>query len=370
MPLASRTAEWTRIQLPKSITADAVDERLVAIPEPLWQTRIDLDLSAATSIDVPALQYFLSFLNERARVQLETAFSTPRLRVIRDLIMAWDFPAVASLAYGSSFRSLIWQDDSAYFDERRKGASAEAQTARRSTTTYERLRGSRFFCLAAHLFHTPAQVGSIIEAESARWRSPLVLGFLDNGLKAAGSEFARVVIHELLVNAVRRPRADLVTIVPFIEPTSDQLCVSVWDNGTPMIDDACTNPDPDGPPRHQPPSYDKFYVNASGWANSASQYTSEWVPGAGTTDEELLLFKFFASASTCLPERGMNALSRCVIDLFGGSLQVRTGNQHVDLRSRSRRRRDRAYQVDLVRHAGRPFHGNLITVRIPMTHAT
>lgn len=368
MPLASRTAEWARIQLAESITADAVDRRLVAIPESSWQRRTDVDLSAASSIDVLALQYLLSFLNERARAQLETAFSAPQRREIRDLVMALDFPAVASLAYGSSFRSLIWQNDSAYFDEQRKGAAAEAKTARRSTNTYERLRGSRFFCIAAHLFHTPAQVGSIIEAESARWRSPLVLSFLDSGLTASGSEFARVVIHELLVNAVRRPRADFVTIVPFVDPKSGQLCVSVWDNGASMVHDACTNEDPKGPPRHQPPAPDKFYVNASGWANSASQYTSGRVPKAGTTDEEQLLFKFFANGSTFLPERGMQALYRCVINLFGGSLQVRTSNQQMDLRARPRRR-GRSYQVDLVRRAGRPFHGNLITVRIPMTYA-
>jgi hypothetical protein len=100
----------------------------------------------------------------------------------------------------------------------------------------------------------------------------------------------------------------------------------------------------------------------------------DWTPGTDATDEELLLWSFFPAVPGNLSRQafGMHALYRCVIDLFGGGLQVRTGNQLMSLRARSRTRRrtSRTYLADLRRIEGRPFHGNLITVRVPMTYVS
>jgi hypothetical protein len=381
MPVADGTEEWTQLQLSNSITTDSLDARLIGLSDTVWQQPINLDFSKVSSVEIAALQYLLSLLNERGRLRLETALSVPKQRHVRDLIQAWDFPAAASVVVGSPFRRLVWHEDANYVGEQRKPyVERHVGDARTSTNAYTRLLGNRFFCFVAHVFNTDLQAESIMAAERSRWCSPLVLGYLDNCLKASGSEIARVVVYELLVNALRRPGADLVTIVPFVDnpdpatTSGGDLCISVWDNGKTMVDSVRSSLRVDrGAASDVPASDDKFHVVASGWSTRVRRYTADWIPGVDATDEELLLCSLLPTASRGLSRQayGMYALFRCVIDLFGGGLQIRTGNQLMNLhaRSRARGRAGRTYEADLHRVAGRRFHGNLITVRVPMTYA-
>ncbi|OLF09876.1 hypothetical protein [Actinophytocola xanthii] len=379
-PFSTRPDGWNELRLLDSITAGSLDTRINEISDRDWQGPIDLDLSGASSVDITALQYILALLNERGRKQLATAFSVPKAEKVRDCVGAWGFPTAASIVFKSSIRTLLWRGDRPFISERRRLYGKEGAQARRSTNAYARLVETRFFRFGAHVFNTDPQIDSIIEAEWSRWRSPLVMGFLESCLQDRGPEIARVVIYELLVSALRRPRADLVSIIPFaddpdvVRTGEGHLSISVWDNGKTMIEPLRVALDAGAANQPSVPAGDRFHVESSGWTPSVKRYVGGWKPRGDATDEELLLCSLFP-VQPQVGERqgyGLRALYRCVIDLFGGSLEVRTGNQLMNLRgwSRGRRRTSRAYQAEICRIGGRQFNGNMITVRIPVSHGT
>lgn len=395
MPVKTTAEKWTQIHLSASITTDVLDGQLSRVDPDLWKSPLNLDLTAADHIDIAALLYILTILEERSRGSLNTAISVPASRRVRNFLRAWDFPAAASAMSGSSFRNLVWEEDLEYFGESlsRSNVAPHYGNVDETESAFDRLLSKNFFGFMTYVFSSEPQIESIIDTEWTRWRRPLVLSVLNRHLKAPGAEIARVVIYELLANAIQHPQAGLVTIVSQMQEASvyvpeSHLAISIWDNGTSLTKTLGECIDSGGSVRVAGTSVDDtFEVHASGWTPSASSYRADWTPGPSATPEELLLASAFPGISRKAvvptedlarpeldqvmlhPGFGLHALYRCVVDTFGGTLSIRTGNQVMDLSAHRNSGGDgRSYRARLHRLDGRSFHGNMLTARLPLTN--
>ncbi|NBH12441.1 sensor histidine kinase [Amycolatopsis sp. SID8362] len=377
MSVEITSGEWLRVLLPGTITTAAAAAQVSRLSAIDWEKPLDLDLADVTQADMAGLTTLLSVLNERSATGGETRISMPRDHAVAELLLESAFPSAAAMVSRPQFRSLIWGADVVPIHDRVR--LLRPSPSRPSSTAYQRLRDERFFGFVTYSFQAEPQIASVVATERSRWRGPLVLSFLDSALAHDGAEVPRVVIHELLANAVLHPGGDVVTISSWVTPTGSgraELTISVWDNGDSMI--RALRAAPQSLRVADADVDDTFAVEASGWHPRLAKYPANWTPDAAAADEELLLAALFPGISHRPADRrafpqgyGLHALYRCVVDLFGGSLEIRTGCQQLTLAGTRlhRRRGTRKYRAHLARLTGRPLHGNLLTVRLPLRHA-
>jgi hypothetical protein len=389
MTVEASSSEWLRIRLPERIDTASTSAILAKLTPAEQDARLDLDLADATTIDITGLMTILSALNERSAARRETLISLPSDPAVTDFLLECAFPSAAAMVSRSQFGTLHWADGA--LPVRDQVRFLRPVPSRASGTAYERLRDERFFSFLTYFFQAEPQISSVVATEWARWRGPVVLSFLDTVLKHSGAEVARVVIYELLTNAVLHPGGDLLTIGSWVENTgaghAKELVISVWDNGNSMVRPLRASLSAGRPIRLTEAAVDDtFVIEASAWRPRWAKYSAQWTPEADANDEELLLASVFPGIShrpakappSLIPrtrevpqEYGLHALYRCVADLFGGSLEIRTGNQQLNLVSvpHQRRRGPRRYRAHISHVAGQPFHGNLLSVRLPLRYA-
>lgn len=165
---------------------------------------LDLDLTNVAVVDITGLMIVLSALNERSSAGLETRISLPRHPEAINLLLDSEFPSAAAMVTRPQLGTLHWTDGALPLRDQVR-LLLRPPPSRPSSTAYERLRDERFFGFLTYSFQAEPQVASIITTEWSRWRGPLILSFLDTALTHHGAEIARVVIYELLTNAVLHP---------------------------------------------------------------------------------------------------------------------------------------------------------------------
>lgn len=390
------------IRIAGRLTADLVDSQLTSnrTVRDCWSQPLLIDLTAASFIDIAALVHILALLRDRYSSSVDTRIAIPKSRKVRDFFRAWNFPEVASQVSGRPFEDLVSPDSLRYFGELPQyyNGNEASRTEDPAAAAYERLLQQRFFGFHAYTFQSPAQMTIAVEREWRRWRQPLLLSVLDRYLTAPGSEIARVVIYELLANAIQHPFADQCVIgsrIVGLNPTSQlanpkrQLSISIWDDGTSMISTIRDCLRDSLPVRlYSPDGYaeaDVFNVDGFGWAQQKSQYATSDTPHQDSPDEEILLSCLFPGVSRKAAHHvpdipkpvadlsdsqhglGLYSLYRSVVETFGGTLAIRTGSSFLKLRKAGGGSgRANAYDVELKRSDGRPLFGNLLTVRIPL----
>ncbi|WP_290055884.1 hypothetical protein [Amycolatopsis solani] len=388
MSVEANAGEWLRVRLPEEIDTASVSATVARLAAARQEGPLDLDLADATAVDIAGLTVLLSVLDERSAARQETLISLPRNPAMTDFLLECAFSSAAAMVSRSQFGTLRWADGA--LPIRDQVRLLRPVPSRPSGNAYERLRDERFFGFLTYSFQADPQIASIVATEWSRWRGPVVLSFLDTELSNRGAEVARVLIYELLTNAVLHPGGDLLTVGSWVTETEsgdpEQLVISLWDNGDSMVRTLRTGLSANQPIRVAEAAVDDaFTVEPANWDPRWATYTARWTPGPGATDEELLLASVFPGIShrtTKTPpksltrtrelpqEYGLHALYRCAIDLFGGSLEIRTGNQQLNLAGAPQqpRRGPRRYRAHLAHVAGQPFHGNLLTVRLPLRH--
>jgi hypothetical protein len=386
------------LTLPKAVTVDLVDRRLAELYDDadyMWETPLVIDLTAASFIDVTALLHILAVVAERKSAELETAIAIPESQKARDFLRAWDFPIAIAAATGQPFWRLVTDGSREYFGERQVYYTGRRRSVEpRRPESYQLLLRRRFFGFLTYALGRGRNAAAIVEDEWSRWQGPLVLGVLNRHLAGPGADVARVVIYELLANAIQHPSASQVTLVSRAtgidaddRRTDGQLTVSLWDDGTCIADTlrACTIA---GDPIRisEPVVADVFAIKPVGWTTDHPIVPISWTPNAEASDEELLLASVFpgitqkaARQTQTIPALqpkqadmqsgyGLHALYKSVIDTFGGSVSMRSGALFMNLgRNTDRATRSMAgYRAKIVRMSGRPFPGNMITVRMPI----
>jgi anti-sigma regulatory factor (Ser/Thr protein kinase) len=394
MPLAASAGEWTRVRFSSDLSSEAVDTQLARLDQARWRSPLNLDLSETTSVDITALLRILALVNDRGNEDQETIISAPRSPEVRRRLEDWDFPTTAAMVCGSPFRQLVWERPP---HPTRHWSRTDHKAPFWHDDRYSKIVDDGLFGFMTYVFETDIQASSVIDTEWARWRSPLVLSMFEARLGAQSLEIARVVIYELLANAVQHTHANLVVVASHAtglasrhrgsRRQAEELTISVWDNGDGITQSLRGRTDSDGPLHGNAlmPN-DTFLVESIGWTSTADRYRAGWKPELDAPDEEVLISSLFPSRSpeadfsgrrqrtpvveAAQPRQGFgfHALYRCVVNLFNGTLEIRTGRQILTLGVAPRRNKQRFYHTRLQRFAGRSFRGNMLTVRIPLTH--
>jgi len=351
---------------------------------------LTVDLGAVRFIDAVALLHLLAVMTERAERDLSTVLRLPRTRTVRDFLRAWNFPQAIRSATGLPLQRFVADDDLAYFGEGQRHFTRPDQgPAGDDLLGY--LERKRFFGLMTYHVSPHDRPSWTIEQEWSRWRSPLILEVLDKHLRGPGRDVARVVIYELLANAIQHPQARTAAVVSSVNrvpgpggPIDRSLTISVWDDGRGIVETLRRCLDAGQRIRVADARVeDEFTVVADGWHPGAERRLTTWTPDPDAADGELLLASVFPGVSqkatypTVTIDRpeptpwaaetgyGLHALYRSVIDNFKGSLAIRTGQHFMNLKST--RGTQRAYRAKIVHYPDQaPFRGNLVTIRVPV----
>ena len=347
-----------------------------------------IDLRKVTFLEPIALLYLFQTLVNRAHLDLETLLDLPASQRVRDFLRVWNLPEALKVATGKGLLRFVTRESERYFGEKQV-----YYTHARADTLEQYLASQRFFGLTARQVGGSMRHAQLVEREWSRWRKPLILRILNRHLRGSGRDIARVVIYELLTNAVQHPGATTVAVVSKAYGAFEagryedkSFEVGVWDNGESIVKTLRTALDAGGEIRAGSPStIDEFHLKAVDWEPKQDVYRSDWTPAPSAANSELLLASFFQGISQKpfrpdiklieMPEEqrdgtrigdGLHALYRSAIDDFGGSIAVRSGDAFMNLRGDSDE--ENSYRVKLQRFPDWPeFSGNMVTVRIPVS---
>jgi hypothetical protein len=371
-----------------SLDVPRIERGLMGIPGgPYSPERLLIGLREVGFIDPIALLYLFAVVVRRAALGFDTELALPRSKAVRDFLRAWKFAEAFSASTGVPFRRLVSSSDHSYFGEEQTHY-LEAKAA----TLEEYLAAKRFFGLMTRPIESSARRGRLVEREWSRWRTPLILRVLDRHLRGEGRDVARVVIYELLTNAVQHPGAASVTVGSSVYGSvargrrqDRSFAVSVWDDGVGIADTLRQAMVAGSIRAGDPATVDRFTLKPVGWEPKETVYESTWTPDGAASDAELLLASLFQGISQkairtdikpiTMPGEedraaqmgdGLHALYRTVVNDFGGSLALRTGPLFMNVKA-GESGNPTSYSVKLCRYADWPsFQGNMITARIPI----
>lgn len=349
--------------------------------------RLTVVLRDVSFIDPIALLYLYAVLVRRAALGLNTELALPRSKAVRDFLRAWRFAEALTASTGVPFRKLVSPSDHNYFGEKQTHY-LEAKAA----SLEEYLAAKRFFGLMTRPIESSARRGRLVEREWSRWRTPLILRVLNRHLRGEGRDVARVVIYELLTNAVQHPGAASVTVGSSVYGSVARgrrqdraFAVSVWDDGVGIAETLREAMVVGSIRAGDPATVDRFTLKPVGWEPREPVYESTWTPDGEASDAELLLASLFQGISQkairtdiepiAMPGEedraaqlgdGLHALYRTVVNDFGGSLALRSGPLFMNVKA-GKNGDPTSYAVKLCRYADWPsFQGNMITARIPV----
>lgn len=388
-PLSAET-----IVLPSAILPATLDSVLTSDSQSSFATSetLLLDLTYTEYIDLSALLQLCALLRQRARTSLTTLLRLPRHQRVRDFLRTWRFEAGVQAATGRTLYSQVTEDSKHYFGEAQIYYLGRKRKTDTTGEEFQVLLSNRFWGIQAYALDAMDRPRDAVDQEWARWRSSLVQSVLRRHLHAQGDnaaeELVRVVLFELISNAIEHPRARLmlttsraVNIEAQAGHTSKgeridrSLSIGVWDDGIPFTETLRSALTAGQPIRTTAETQDDtFRIKASGWTSESPVLSSSYTPSLQDPDEVLVLASLFSGIScraalhtpTQTVGNGLFALYRAVIDSMGGSLLLRTGRVYLSLKRDSSRYASR-YAAKVRRIGGTPFPGNLIMVRMPLT---
>jgi len=416
------------ILLPRALSVTAIEHALQPNPAPSIQNPISVaellgprtsraelvqldhpedltfDLRDCEWIRPSALLYLTAIFRNRAQKTLPTHMVLPSLLRARFFMEAWGFHRAFKLATDQSLSSICTGPDSAFFDDSPHHDNPYLGDLVSTPLGPDRLLPRRYFEINTfrkqfELFDTPFALD-----EARRWER--MQQVLRHVLTGPSTLFGSRIIYEVLANAVRHPEAALIQIVSEFQEskgTPRTFSVSVWDDGS-AIGSTLKRAVLSGLPirraggvglatRYQVRAATAFDPNNC----SVSEISSDDLPEQGSTEDSYLLASLFPGTSRDIrsqpddeatrllgdkrvdtlvqPGMGLYLLANTAVSVFGGQLDIRTGDWRLILtpwpteasRDFGGRAPAEAYKATMLSYPGwRPFPGNLITVTLPL----
>lgn len=385
----SASVEAVEVALSGRVLPDFVDAALYAGDNPTIDAQsIVLNFADAEYVDVPVLIQLCAIMRDRANRRLRTSMRLPSEQRVRDFLRAWNFQPAIRLTAGRPFLEIVGEEDRSYFGEKQKyylGSKRPTSHGSGAGEAYQKLLSEKFFGLTPYVLAGPIGDRAAIREEWDRWRGPYIRSVLAKHMVEAEEELPRVVIFELISNALQHPNADLMMVASRAigidgkdgrSPRARQFTVCIWDDGEPIAVTLKKAAQSGKPIRSQfPTDSDTFSIRAKEWTPSRIDVTSHSTPEAGAELEEFLIASLFSGISSRAGEypndeqvgTGLSALYRSVIDTLGGTLSIRSGRDFVNVKAHPKSvPTDRRYLVKAQRIGARAFLGNLIVARLPL----
>ena len=415
------------------VDADSIEARFVRFYQADGDPGRDLlvDFLESTFIDIPVLVNLIALCVARQALKQRTFIGMSRHKAVRDLFRVWRFREAFQDAVGESFESVLVAEDQVYRGEQQtsySGAGGGIDSLEYDPDWKEGFPSRRnFFEFNSYVLRggntSHVQAGAIPRCEGAHWNGPLIQEVLRSHLpgESPKDDIARVVIYEAISNAVRHPSARVIQAVsrfdrlPVKPPSGTDgatdvlskighLRICVWDDGDGIVNTLRPLVREGLPFRSvRMPSYmyDKIALQVRDFGGSFSKVDvldQEMDPPRDAPDHLILLASTYPGVSRAVanvveqvdpfpenrpqsdgPDRpldkkagmGLYALMRTVLDVYRGSVIIRSGNHLVqfepshDTYSGLYRVRYKAKLTVMPESLVR-FRGNLVIVQIPV----
>jgi hypothetical protein len=399
---------FTRFQLPSSAAVGKVES---AFDEFLKSCEgspqdLEIDMSACEFVEPATLTYLTALMRARRREAKKTRLKLPRAKDVRDFFRAWEFPRAVHDAIGSSFASMVCPEDIHYFGE---SHTLEDVKYRGTLVQGGRDRMPFVGTYGIKTFFSASVISgeALAKNESKSWKEEHIVTVLNRHLQGLGKRVASHIIHEAMMNALRHPAATLIQTTSHFEWPDDSnpaskgfLTIVLWDDGE-SVSNTLSRAIAEGQNISSvrvPRLYANYHFvveNENGVKEPAKVICSDLIPDATTPNEELLLAATFpgitrdpagfghdadaelAAEDEMLsrPGMGLYVLTNTAVDVFGGTVSVRTKNLFMNIKppGSGRGRKDKCqYRVKVRRYgAWMPeFLGNMITIRLPLAKPT
>ena len=347
-------------------------------------------------MDTICLHQLCAILRFRSMHHWNTRIKLPDGQRVRDFFRAWNLEQGVLASTGQSLYSIVTTDSRRHFGEKPRFYTGTKSKQQRPGGAYQKLLSTRFFGIQSYFLDPLIPSHQALDGEWKRWRSSYVRGVLkrylpsDDRYPDKSEEIPRVVIYELMANAILHPQAQLVLTssrathfesrpLKSGELTSERrrsteyphFTICIWDDGL-SIARTLRSALEDGRPIRTSTEIqqDLFSIEALNWCSEQRTLPSRFTPTLDDPDELFVLASFFNGIS-CRADQdspdervgsGLHALYRCVIDTLGGELAIRSGKSFIHIEKEDG---EASYQAKITRYNGVDFPGTLVIVRIP-----
>jgi len=323
-------SEAALVELSGYVSARAVEEQ-VAIHrnEIAGAATLYFDLSRALYFETSGLLRILAMVAGRQSAQKFTRFRLPNDPPARHILRLWQFPGAVGAVTQTPFRLLVSREDWIYFGEEwpEVRLSTHAVSARASVLAY--LAQRRSFGLVAYQLGGSSGLERMFQEQMAHWSGYALSSLLATVLAVPATDFARVVVQELLTNVLSLAAPTTMIIGSQLDLVAHSeigavagLTIAVWHDGESVIDHFAAHGSSLGERRH-------------------------------AVDEE--------PAIDSAVSAGFTALCRTAIETFGGSVDVRGERRELSISLLDGRAATASFAEDLT-----PMIGDIVTVRLPI----
>ena len=370
-------------------------DRVLAADAPVADSSggVTVDLRSATRTDPMALLHSLGTLSDCQRRGLYPTLRLPASHKARDFLRAWRFPHAATLVAGRRFGRLLAESDRDYVGEGQRHFTGVRSTNDPVVMIYDRLLQTGFFSLQTHMLDGIEADTAVVTDQLMCWQQPLITELLLTYLGAATVDVSRILIYELVANAVQHPDARVLAMTskldgidPADSNAAPMLSVGIWDDGTGILETLKGALLAGQQIRTQASDLTGNFVpqNVAGWDPSLSEYPAWFTPDATSSDGEIFLASLLPGISQKAyrlvksvrlpdgrlesdhPGTGLYHLCKFVVHATGGTLLIRSGKQYMRIR------RDQGgtgyeirYAADVISGLA-DFAGNLVVARVPL----
>ena len=367
--------------------------------------RLCIDMSRVDFILVECLMTLVAEISRRQERGLGTTLRLPQSERVRAFLREWDFPIVVKQITGITFYDLVDPRDHHFFRGRGGDGGVDGERSFKIYKSYHwrdqewkvPLDMNRFFAFrtwdVADFLQAddPLRFKRAVLDESERWANDTVIeAVLRNALGPYYKYLPSHIVHEAMSNAFRHGGARSIAAVSKADfgrniGRSRFLTLSFWDDGVPMhgtLKAALHLNKPIVSGIHGVTPQIEYDVRQG---TERLKRSSAVIPGAEGNNEDFLLAALFPGVTSdpdgighfphpemsdpvgSLPGSGLSNLVNAAVDIFGGSVAIRSGAYFMNVKRSKKTSPDATapkYGVKIEDHG--PFKGNMVTVRLPL----
>lgn len=364
-----------------------------------------MDFSSVEYIEVGCFYYIMSFILYGCKNKKQIKIALPKSLNVRNIFRIWRFPVVLKELTNISFKDFVLEDDLKYFGENKSLTGDYYDIIGSNEEGAIRLCERGFFSLTYLPFNEANKKNSLIN-ETKRWEDIFIKSVLMKHLEKYDNNtenlLPRIIIRECLTNSYRHPKANSLITSSFFDKKGRVFTITYWDDGDSILE---TIKAPIMKGEIVKAQFDELQFESlfsSFYVKYVDEYSHEHISVINSneiplkTDEDykMLLSTFFPGISrdpkgydnyldnkeidVKSPGMGLTYLLKVVIDIFEGSLAVRTSDYFMNF-SKSSPKTDlkieekelffeKKYKckIQSIPESDSYFVGNMITIRLPL----
>jgi anti-sigma regulatory factor (Ser/Thr protein kinase) len=311
-----------------------------------------------------------------------------RALIVRNVLRKYNFPQAVRDATGLAFNKLVDENDLGFFGETSSGAPDETFSA-------------EFIAFKVYASSGASFDRKLAVDEAERWVEPYIVRVLNRHLKAkdVGRRVSTHIVNEGVMNAIRHPKAGILITACQFDKAGKHLTILVYDDGASVLDTLAKvvrdgyRVRSDSTPAKQRTYQVVDEILLPGAIKAVVrgelEIKSDHVLSTLSPDFEILAAAFLPGVtrtpfrspgdvdshkeaidedeSLGKPGMGLSVLLNNAVDVFGGQVSLRSGYHFVNAKAGDRSQRtDYRIKVREYPRVSGLFHGNLLTIRLPL----